>query len=208
MRSFFALIVLGLLAGPAKAQTETIIEPAPDVPSVRREARLPQTSPLSVPEDRLDRLYGQLKRERNERAAQRLARLIRDEWTKSGSASIDLMMQWSQKAMDEKKFDIALDFLDQVTLLEPDFVEGWNRRATIHFMMDAYPKAMSDIRKVLELEPRHFGALAGMAAIFKAYDRKQAALDAYSRVLAVYPTMRSAQQEVGRLADELAGEAL
>lgn len=208
MRSFFALIALGLLAGPAMAQTETIIERAPDPAPAQREARLPEVSPLAVPENRLDRLYGQLKRERNERAAQRLARLIRDEWTKSGSSSIDLMMQWSQKAIEAKKFDVALDFLDQVTLLEPDFAEGWNRRATVHFMMDAYPKAMNDIRKVLELEPRHFAALSGMAAIFKVYDRKQAALNAYSRVLVIYPTMRSAQEEVGRLSEELAGEAL
>jgi len=208
MRSFIALIALGLLAGPALAQTETIIEKAPGATPAQREARLPEVSPLAVPENRLDRLYGQLKRERNERAAQRLARLIRDEWTKSGSSSIDLLMQWSQKAMEAKKFDVALDFLDQVTLLEPDFAEGWNRRATVHFMMDAYPKAMSDIRKVLELEPRHFAALSGMATIFKVYDRKAAALNAYSRVLAIYPTMRSAQEEVGRLSEELAGEAL
>jgi len=208
MRSFCALILAGLLAGPALAQTETIIERAPDGASAQRARSLPRAAPLAVPEDRLDRLYSQLKRERSEPAAQRLARTIRDEWTKSGSASIDLMMQWSQKAIGDRKFDVALDFLDQVTLLEPDFAEGWNRRATVHFMMEAYPKAMADIRKVLELEPRHFAALAGMAAIFKVYDRKQAALGAYSQVLAIYPTMRSAQEEVGRLSEELAGEAL
>ena len=68
-------------------------------------------------EARLDQLFADLKRERNEKAAERIAGRIWDEWFQSGSASIDLMMQWSQKAMDDQKFDVALDFLDQVVTL-------------------------------------------------------------------------------------------
>lgn len=157
---------------------------------------------------RLEKLFSDLKRERNPRGAERIANFIREEWGKSGSASIDLMMGWSAKAMEDKKFDVALDFLDQVTMLAPDYAEGWNRRATVHYMMDSYAKSMSDIEHTLRLEPRHFGALSGMAEIFKIYGRKQAALDAYSRVLAVYPMLRNAQEEVSELADELAGEGI
>jgi tetratricopeptide (TPR) repeat protein len=157
---------------------------------------------------RIDKLFGDLKRERNEAAAQRIANFIREEWSRSGSASIDLMMQWSAKAMEEKRYDVALDFLDQVTILAPDYAEGWNRRATLHYMMGSYAKSMSDIEHVLRLEPRHFGALSGMAAIFKTYDMKKPALDAFQRVLNVYPMLRSAQEEVSDLAEELAGEGI
>ncbi len=129
----------------------------------------------------------------NERSAARIASRIMEEWTNSGSASIDLMMGWSKKAMEEQKFDIALDFLDQVVAMRPDYAEGWNRRATVHFMMQNYAKSMADIEQTLELEPRHFGAIAGMAQIFKARGNKQMAFDAYQRVLEIYPMMRNAQ---------------
>ena len=118
------------------------------------------------------------------------------------------MMQWAKKAMDEQKFDIALDFLDQVVTMRPDFAEGWNRRATVHFMMKNFAKSMADIGQTLELEPRHFGALSGMALIFKARGSKQMAFNAYQRVLDIYPMMRDAQNEVATLSEELAGEAI
>ena len=161
-----------------------------------------------APEGRLDKLFAELKRERNERAAERIAGRIWTEWFKSGSATIDLMMQWAQTAADKKDFDVALDFLDQVVTLSPNFPEGWNRRATVHFMMNNYAKSMADIDRTLQLEPRHFGALSGLAQILKNTGRKELALDAYLRVLEIYPMMRSAQTEVATLSEELSGEGI
>jgi tetratricopeptide (TPR) repeat protein len=196
MRKFFAFlpaIALSLAAAPAIAAEAT---PPPAKPAA------------ATPENRLDTLFGELKRERNERAAERIAARIQEEWNRSGSASIDLMMQWSHKAMQEEKFDIALDFLDQVITLQPSYAEGWNRRATVHFMMRSFGKSMADIDRTLQLEPRHFGALAGLAQIMKERDSKELALDAYQRVLDIYPMLRSAQNEVATLSEELAGEGI
>jgi len=156
----------------------------------------------------LDTLFTELKRSGNEQAAARIAARIERQWTRSGSRSIDLMMQWSASAMQARKFDVALDFLDQVVTLSPDYAEGWNRRATVHFMMDNYAMSMADIDRTLRLEPRHFGALSGMARILERGGRKERALQAYERVLEVYPMMRSAQDKVGTLADELAGQGI
>lgn len=156
----------------------------------------------------LDDLFHDLKRSGNEAAAARIASRIQREWTRSGSRSIDLLMQWASTAMQARKFDAALDLLDQVVTLSPDYAEGWNRRATVHFMMNNYALSMSDIDRTLRLEPRHFGALAGMAQIFQRTGRKEPALKAYERVLDVYPMMRNAQDQVGTLADELAGEGI
>ena len=189
-RILASLIALTLLAMPQAIAQDT--------------AAVPEQEDIS----RLDKLFDDLKRERNEAAAQRIANFIREEWTQSGSATIDLMMQWSAKAMEEKRYDVALDFLDQITVLAPDYAEGWNRRATLHYMMGSYAMSMSDIEHVLRLEPRHFGALSGMAAIFKNYDMKESALHAFQRVLNVYPMLRSAQEEVADLAEELAGEGI
>lgn len=157
---------------------------------------------------RLDTLFSELKRARNERAAERIAQRIGREWSRSGSASIDLLMQWSQKAIEESDHDVAMDLLDEVVTLAPGFAEGWNRRATLHFAMDNYAKSMADIARALELEPRHFGALGGMATILGNSGRNAAAMRAYERVLEVYPMKRDAQTELGRLADELAGEGI
>lgn len=164
--------------------------------------------PAAVEPDRLDKLFSDLKRERNEKAAERIAGGIQQEWSRSGSASVDLMMQWSDEAMKARKFAVALDFLDQIVVLQPGFAEGWNRRATLHFIMENYAKSMRDIDRTLQLEPRHFGALSGMAAIMRNTGRKELALEAYQRVLDIYPMMRSAQNEMATLAEELAGEGI
>lgn len=166
------------------------------------------TDPETAQLPRIDKLFADLRRERNEKAAERIANGIRAEWLKSGSPSIDLLMRWSAEATQKKKFDTALDFLDQVVTLEPGFAEGWNHRATVHFMMEEYARSMADIERTLRLEPRHFGALAGMGAILKVTGRKEMALHAFERILEVYPMMRNAQSEVLDLSDELTGQGI
>ena len=137
MRNAFAIPLLILLASsPALAAEQ-------DVPAV--EPKLEQAKPAENKQTRLDNLFTQLKRERNEKAAERIAGQIWEQWFDSGSSSVDLMMQWAQKATEEQKYDVALDFLDEVITLSPDYAEGWNRRATLHFMMSNYAKSMSDI---------------------------------------------------------------
>ena len=199
MRILFAFFSAFLLFG-------TVIARADDPPAPPPAATTP---PVAVTKEaRLDQLFADLKRERNEKAAERIAGRIWGEWFQSGSASIDLMMQWSQKAMDDQKFDVALDFLDQVVTLQPKYAEGWNRRATVHYMMRNFGKSMSDIDQTLQLEPRHFGALSGLAQIMAATGHKQSALEAWQKVLAIYPMMRSAQDQVATLSEELAGEGI
>jgi tetratricopeptide (TPR) repeat protein len=156
--------------------------------------------------ERLDELFADLKKARNPRYAKTIADSIWSHWFKSGSATVDLMMSWANTAYDEKKYNVALDYLDQVVIRAPDFAEGWNRRATLHYSMDNFAKSMADIQKTLELEPRHFGALAGMATILERTDRKKAALKAWERALSIYPAMDSAQKAVIRISEELAAE--
>ena len=182
--------------------------PYPAVAAETTAAAIEKPPVAAKVENRLDTLFGELKRERNEKAAERIAGRIWEAWSQSGSASIDLMMGWSKSAMDNKKFDVALDFLDQVVTMEPTYAEGWNRRATVHFMMQNYAKSMSDINHTLQIEPRHFGALSGMGQIMKNTGREELALKAWERVLDIYPMMRSAQNEVATLSEELAGEGI
>lgn len=157
--------------------------------------------------DPVDRMFADLKKTSNPKYAKTIADGIWAQWFRSGSATIDLMLHWSNEAIERNDFHIALDYLDQIVIKKPDFPEGWNRRATLHFMMNNFAKSMADINEVLALEPRHFGALAGMALILEQTGNKKAALSAWKRTLDVYPAMKNAQDAVIRLEDELAGDA-
>lgn len=177
---------------------ENLVVPPPVYDDVPQDAEPAQS--------RLDELFDKLKKARDRRFAATVANSIWTEWFRSGSATVDLMMTWATEAFEEKKYNVALDFLDQVVIRAPEFSEGWNRRATVHYSMDNFAKSMSDIERTLELEPRHFGALAGMATILERTGRKESALRAWERALAVYPAMQSAQEAVIRLSDELAAD--
>ncbi|MEO0544834.1 MAG: hypothetical protein AAFY99_13545 [Pseudomonadota bacterium] len=184
---------------PILPDEDAIIQPTDDVPT-------PQASNEAEGADRLDRLFDELKRTRNPRAAKPLADGIWAEWRRSGSATTDLYVEWANTALERDQFNVALDFLDQVVLRDPSYAEGWNRRATLHFHMANYKKSMNDIAKVLELEPRHFGALSGMAVILERNGNLEAALNAWQRVVAVYPAMESAQSAIERLSEEIADD--
>lgn len=153
----------------------------------------------------LDRLLGDLKRERDPEQASSIANRAVAHWTDSDSATIDLLMQWADAAITEKRNGAALDFLDQAITLSPDFVGAWNRRATLHYTMGSYRKSMADINHVLSLEPRHFGALAGMAAILSESGNDALAMKAWERYLEIYPADREAQDVVSKLSEKLAG---
>ncbi len=181
-----------LLASPLTALAQT-------------EAAKPAASSLTEAADPLDSLFSELKRERDTNQAKRISERIWARWRDSGSATTNLLLQWADKAMADKKNSLALDLLDQVVVLMPDFAEGWNRRATLHYAMGNHSKSMADINRVLSLEPRHFGAMAGMAAILDASGNDALALRAWEQMLEVYPANKQAQTKVGELADKLAG---
>ncbi|WAJ30395.1 tetratricopeptide repeat protein [Antarcticirhabdus aurantiaca] len=169
---------------------------------------LDQAAEAGTKDERLDALFTELHRQPVALIAEKTASRIEQEWVHSGSATVDLLMSRAASAMAKNNNAAALDLLDQALVLDPDFAEAWNRRATLHFAMDAYGKSIVDIEQTLQREPRHFGALMGLALILERTDRKAQALDTYLRVLAIYPTLRSAQEAAGRLADELTGPTI
>lgn len=191
----FLPLTAALAAGPALAQQE-------------KHLGMPVQMLDKTPAQRLDELFVQLKKTGNARAAEQVAGRIGNRWGDSGSASVDLMVGWAKEAADAKKYDVALDFLDQATTLRPDYAEAYFRRATVHLLMGNRQKAMADFATTLRLEPRHYGALAEMAQLMKARGFKQSALALYERVLEIYPMMRAAQGEVSTLSEELEPRAL
>jgi len=197
------LISASLVAGMASAQapgTPKNGSPSGEAPVERIPLKAP-VKPKSV-----DDLLAELKRERNPQAARQIANTAMATWSESSSPTVNLLMQWSAKAAAEKRNAAALDFIDRAIILKPDFVGAWNQRATLHFTMGNYKKSVSDIEKVLELEPRHFGAIAGLAGILTERGSKDGALKAWERYLEIFPADREAQEIVSKLSEELAGQ--
>ncbi|WP_268881276.1 tetratricopeptide repeat protein [Jiella pelagia] len=117
-------------------------------------------------------------------------------------------MQRAAQAMGKKDNAAAMDVLDQTLVLDPDYAEAWNRRATLNFGMDRWGKSLADIEQTLSREPRHWGAMMGLAMILERLDEDQKAFDTYMQVLAVYPALKSAQDAAGRLADKITGPVI
>ena len=202
------MLKLGVLSFLILSLTGAPLLAAEELAPAAKQAPSAPLSPEALHKARLEKLFEQLKRENNENAAQITAQQIWRLWFDSGSATVDLLMQWSAKAVKDRKYNVALDFLNQVVALDPKYAEGWNQLATIYYMNGNYAKAMADIDRTLQLEPRHFGALAGMAQIMEVTGHKKRALEAYEKVLAIYPMMRSAQTKVEALSQELAGQPI
>lgn len=200
----FALSYLALPILLALTATAPHAAPADETSQVEKTDPGDSSGSLS-PKQQLDNLFTALKRQRDPDQANLIAEQINTQLSDSGSATINLLMQWADKAIQDKRNFAAMDYLDQVISLKPDYVEGWNRRATLNFAIGDYRKSMEDINQVLRIEPRHFGALAGMAAILTERGNDALALKAWERFLEVYPANRSAQEEADKLSEKIAG---
>lgn len=184
---------------------------APTAPAQTADGGVRQTLAETAPKSRaaqLDELFATLAASENREAAKAAERGILRLWLESGSDTIDLLMNRALAATDEEEYPLALDFLDRIITLEPGYVEGWNRRATIHFLNDDYAKAIADLEQVLAIEPRHFGALAGLGTMLRELGHEQLALDAYRQALALDPVMSEVQKAIDELEAESGGRGI
>ena len=114
-------------------------------------------------------------------------------------------MQRAKAAMDAEQYDVALKLLNAVVKLRPDYVEGWNRRATLYYLRNDYTRSLEDIEQVLIREPRHFAALAGLGMIMKDIGDDKRALDAFRQALAINPHLDKVPELVKTLSEEVEG---
>ena len=126
-------------------------------------------------------------------------------WIASGSDTADLLMSRVKQATDAKDTKLAIRLLDAVIELRPDYVEAWNRRATIHFSNKDYGRSLADIRQVLAREPRHFGALTGLGVIMQEFNEDKFALEAFRKALAVNPHLSKVPDFVKTLTEKVEG---
>ena len=138
---------------------------------------------------RLDGLFGRLQTTESAEEGARLTRAIWAIWFEVEAEEIATLMEAGQRAMHMRLYSDALAKFDAVVEAAPDYAEGWNRRATLYYMMGDYEASIADVDRVLELEPRHFGALSGLGQIFAAQGELEAAIEAFEYTLQVNPHM-------------------
>jgi len=155
----------------------------------------------------LDELFAELQRPEAEDWPE-IERRIWKEWEQSGSDAMDLLLERGQEAMRQGDPAKAVEHLTALVDHAPDFAAGWNARATAFFMLEEYGLSVADIQRTLALNPRHFGALAGLGMIYEAIDEPKAALRAYQAALAVHPHRPDVIDAIKRLTEETRGQSL
>jgi tetratricopeptide (TPR) repeat protein len=197
---FLALALMAPLPGLGKialAQQSTRTAAGPTLPK--------------TPADRekmLSDLYAHLATAGDEDSAKAVADAIERIWLNSGSDTIDVLMERSMKAVGDKNYDLALKLLDHVVALAPDYSEGWNRRAYVHYMQSEVDLALGDLRRTLALDPNHFKALDGLGQILREIGQKKPALKAFKQLLDVHPFWSGAQDAVDELEREVEGQGI
>jgi tetratricopeptide (TPR) repeat protein len=200
-----AILIAAILAAPvaALAQDDPKIIPPKQKKLPEAPGRLPK---VGADKTRgLDFLFGALKAAPDEASAKHVEARIWAIWMQTPSDTAALLMLRAKAAMEAQQTNVALKLLDSVIKLRPDYVEGWNRRATLYYLQNDYAHSLADIQQVLIREPRHFGALAGLGMIMQDIGDDKRALDAFRRALAINPHLEKVPELVKSLSEKVEG---
>ena len=196
--AFLAIVLFAAALSATSARTEQggLIEPPQDLPRAQQGDK----------NLNLDRLFDALKVAPDDESAKYVENRIWAIWFASGSDTANLLMVRVKAATEAKNTDLALKLLDAIIAIKPDYVEAWNRRATIHYLKKDFGHAFADIGEVLKREPRHFGALTGLGLMLHDIGDDRQALEVYRRALAIYPRLERVPELVKELAPKVEGK--
>ncbi len=154
-------------------------------------------------DERLIELFDKLFLSTNNMEASKLLFNIWDIWSIADNQETQIIFDEANQFMDVGELDNAIELLTKVVKQSPEFAEGWNKRATVYFLKGELNKSISDIEKTLNLEPRHFGALDGLAEIYLMQDDLVGAAVIYRRILEIIPSSKKSQDRLKLINDLL-----
>ncbi|MFD1912398.1 tetratricopeptide repeat protein [Halodurantibacterium flavum] len=157
--------------------------------------------------DRVDDLLAELQ-EPDQPMWPRLERQLIEEWSRSGSAAADLLLQRGRAAMAVRDWPQAIEHLTALTDHAPEFAEGWYARSEAFYFSDRPGEALADLRRALELNPRHFQALSGVAVILEELGEPERALAAFRAAGAIHPHQPDIKTAIEDLERQVSGQAL
>ena len=152
---------------------------------------------LATPDD-LPALFRQL-RDSDDLVRALTENSIWQTWSRSGDAKVDALFKVGVEQMNQGRTEAAIDTFTEIIRRKPDFAEGWNKRATIYFLVGDYDKSLADCDEVIKRNPQHWGALAGYGQIYVQLDRPEEALTYFQRALAVNPNLQNVENTIQQL---------
>jgi len=151
---------------------------------------------------RLDGLFARLHETKDVAEARTLEHLIWSIWTEAGDERIDAEMAVGMARMQEGDGPAALDVFERMVKQAPDFAEAWNKRATLYYFLNRYDESIADVKRTLALEPRHFGALAGLGMIYLETGRPELAIEWMEKALRANPHLWILAEKLNKLKAE------
>ena len=124
-------------------------------------------------------------------------------WLSHPNSDVERLMELGTEAMNRRQFPEALLIFTQIVENFPEFAEGWNKRATLYYLVGNTEASVSDIEKTLELEPRHFGALSGLGLVYLQQGKLSLAKQAFENLIAVHPNSPNAQENLRYVIEQL-----
>ena len=151
----------------------------------------------------LDQLFRQLTATSDPAEGDRIARAIWDVWNRAPDDVTGELVDRGLAALYDLDTYTALAAFNAVIEREPHYAEGWNKRATAYYVIGAFDASIADIARVLQIEPRHFGALATLGMAFDAMGERQLALRAYRGALQINPYLDDVHERADTLQREI-----
>ena len=149
----------------------------------------------------LDNLFSELKKN-NPAVSKNIEQKIWTLWsTHPSDDKLTSILNEGSRLMQDKDLFRAILVFTEVIEMDPTWAEAWNKRATVYYMIGEFEKSQSDINKVLNLEERHFGALAGQGLVNIQLKNYEKAILSYQMVEKIYPTMRSPKIMIKQIQD-------
>ncbi len=115
-------------------------------------------------------------------------------WSRSGDPAVDGLFALGLEQMNAREGPAAVETFTRVIELKPEFAEGWNKRATVYYLLGEYVKSLADCDEVMKRNPYHFGALSGYGMIYLQLDQPARALEFLERALQVNPNLTGVRE--------------
>ena len=120
-------------------------------------------------------------------------------WSRSGDPEVDDLFQIGLEQMNQRNAPAAIATFSEIIKKKPEFAEGWNKRATLYYLIGEYDKSLADCEEVVKRNPVHFGALSGFGMIYLKQGKPEKALDYWERALQVNPNLGQVEAAVEQL---------
>jgi tetratricopeptide (TPR) repeat protein len=124
-------------------------------------------------------------------------------WQRSGNAEVDRLLEQGIGMVGDGRFRDAVSVFDEVIARDPTFAEGWNKRATVYYLMGEYDRSLADCEEVIRRNPIHFGALSGFGLIYLRKGDLERAAQYFERALAVNPNLETIETVLEELQELL-----